>query len=353
MTSTDYNNASTSAASPLPAARSSGLDLLFAASQLTSSFNGSMVAVSDQHHSLSTATVDTSSGNVSRRDDNIMHDPSIVDNNPKSFVQILMHILSDANNASIICWNPDGKSFLITDQELFETTILPTYFRGSLFNSFVRRLGRWGFRRTKRTGRTSGFANDYFVRDKPWLCLQMKCQSKPSFRKLNAKEKEDARQRAFDAGVAGASASASASAHLSSPIESTSSDTLHNKSSPISNNTTTIPSSQNNNNIAPYMGENKQRQLLIESNSQTEQMERQIFFARLQQQQLQMERQHMNSMATDEALLTAQSYQQKTTATDTGIIGTTTTSPILTSQPYTPEMLRRNIFSNEKNTRDT
>lgn len=57
----------------------------------------------------------------------------------------------------------------------------------------------------------------------------------------------------------------------------------------------------------------------------------------------------MNSMATDEALLTAQRYQQQTTATDTGIISTTT-SPILTSQPYTPG---RNIFSNEKNTRDT
>lgn len=243
MTSTDYNNASTSAASSLPAARSSGLDLLFAASQLTSSFNGSMVSVSDQHHTLSAATVDTSSGNVSRRDD-VMHDPSIVDNNPKSFVQILMHILSDTNNASIIFWDRDGQSFLITDQELFEKTILPTYFRGSLFNSFIRRLGRWGFRRTKRTGRTSGFANDYFVRDKPWLCLQMKCQSKPSFKKLNAKEKEDVRQRAFDAGVAGASASASA--HLSSPIASTSSDTLHNNSFPSSNNTTTIPSSQNN-----------------------------------------------------------------------------------------------------------
>src|SRR6056300_656243 len=189
MTSTDYNNASTSAASSLPAARSSGLDLLFAASQLTSSFNGSMVSVSDQHRSLSAATVDTSSGNVSRRDD-VMHDPSIVDNNPKSFVQILMHILSDTNNASIIFWDRDGQSFLITDQELFEKTILPTYFRGSLFNSFIRRLGRWGFRRTKRTGRTSGFANDYFVRDKPWLSLQMKCQSKPSFKKLNAKEEE-------------------------------------------------------------------------------------------------------------------------------------------------------------------
>jgi hypothetical protein len=349
MTSTDYNNASTSAASSLPAARSSGLDLLFAASQLASSFNGSVVSVSDQHHSLSAATVDTS-GNASRRD--VMHDPSIVEfNNPKNFVQILMHILSDANNASIICWDRDGQSFLITNQELFEKTILPTYFRGSLFNSFVRRLGRWGFRRTKRNGRTSGFANDYFVRDKPWLCLQMKCQSKPSVRKLNAKEKEDVRQRAFDAGVAGASASASA--HLSSPIASTSSDTLHNNSFPSSNSTTTIPSSQNNNNIAPYMGENKQRQLLIESISQTEQMERHIFFARLQQQQHIMEMQHMNRMATDEALLTAQRYQHQTTATDTGIISTTTTSPILTSQPCTPETLRRNIFSNEKNTRDT
>lgn len=174
----------------------------------------------------------------------------------------------------------------------------------------------------------------------------MKCQSKPSFRKLNAKEKEDVRQRAFGAGVAGASASASA--HLSSPIASASSDTLHNNSFPISNNTTTIPSSQNNYNIAPYMGENKQRQFTESAISQTEQMERQIFFARLQQrQQLQMEMQHMNHMATDEALLTAQRYQQQTTATDTGIISTTTTSPI------TPEMLRRNIFSNEKNTRDT
>ncbi len=73
------------------------------------------------------------------------------------------------------------------------------------------------------------------------------------------------------------------------------------------------------------MGENKQRQLLIESISQTEQMERQIFLARLQQrQQLQMEMRHMNHMVTDEALLTAQRYQQQTTATDTGIISTTT-----------------------------
>mmetsp|Transcript_12148 Transcript_12148/g.18222 ORF Transcript_12148/g.18222 Transcript_12148/m.18222 type:complete len:338 (+) Transcript_12148:90-1103(+) len=197
------------------AVTSTGLDLLFAASQLTTTSSGG--ADPNDHHrpSLPVNNVQYSyppprdaastSNNQdvaapSNNDGGDVYSP-VVDNSAKSFVQLLMDILNvpDPDHASIICWVPDGKSFLIADQERFETELLPTYFRGSMFNSFVRKLNRWGFRRLKRTGHASSFAHDLFVRDKPWLCGRMRCQSKPNFKKVPTKVTDDVRQSAFDA----------------------------------------------------------------------------------------------------------------------------------------------------------
>eukprot|EP00985_Skeletonema_marinoi_P020900 scaffold12547_cov148-Skeletonema_marinoi.AAC.1 len=72
------------------------------------------------------------------------------------------------------------------NKERFSSEILPKYFREALLNSVIRKLNRWGFRRVKsrRKGEESSFAHSNFVRDKPWLCLRMKCKSKPTYHKV-------------------------------------------------------------------------------------------------------------------------------------------------------------------------
>jgi len=106
-------------------------------------------------------------------------------NDVKSFPQILQDILATQEYQPIVHWLPDGFSFIIADKQQFSDVILPKYFREALFHSFVRKLNRWGFRRVKsrHKGEESSFANVNFVRDKPWLCLKMKCNSKPTYHK--------------------------------------------------------------------------------------------------------------------------------------------------------------------------
>lgn len=194
------------------AASSTGLDLLFAASQLTSRpaadqathhrpsmpVNNGPYEYNRQRDTAATRSnqEEAAAPSSASSEGGSSLPPVVEPNSTKSFVQILMDILNvtDPDQNSIICWVPDGESFLIADQERFEGEILPTYFRGSLFNSFVRKLNRWGFRRLKRTGKASSFAHDFFIRDKPWLCENMRCQSKPNFKKVTLKMKDGARQ---------------------------------------------------------------------------------------------------------------------------------------------------------------
>jgi hypothetical protein len=114
----------------------------------------------------------------------------------KNFPQVLQEILSAPELHPIVHWLPDGLSFIITNKQQFSDEILPKYFREALFHSFVRKLHRWGFRRVKSRGKGKGdgssFAHNNFVRDKPWLCLNMRCKSKPSYHKVPSAKKKKA-----------------------------------------------------------------------------------------------------------------------------------------------------------------
>eukprot|EP00984_Skeletonema_dohrnii_P030087 scaffold21226_cov72-Skeletonema_dohrnii-CCMP3373.AAC.1 len=113
-----------------------------------------------------------------------------------SFPQILHGILSTPDCQSIVHWLPDGFSFIIADKRRLSDEILPKYFRQALLNSFIRKLNRWGFRRIKSRykGGESSFANINFIRDKPWLCLKMRCESKPSYHKAPSKNRKKAKE---------------------------------------------------------------------------------------------------------------------------------------------------------------
>ena len=112
---------------------------------------------------------------------------------PKSFPQILHEILSTPECEPIIHWLPDGFSFVISDKQRFSDEILPKYFNRTLLRSFNRKLNRWGFRMVRnpcKAGELS-FAHINFVRDKPYLCLKMRCKSRPrsSLKAPSAKKK--------------------------------------------------------------------------------------------------------------------------------------------------------------------
>ena len=116
---------------------------------------------------------------------------AVIENKEKSFPQILHEILAMTECQSILHWLPDGFSFIIADKQRFSSEILPEYFRGALLKCFIRKLNRWGFRRVKSRskGEESSFAHKSFVRDKPKLCLKMRCKPKPTYHKVPSAKK--------------------------------------------------------------------------------------------------------------------------------------------------------------------
>ena len=95
----------------------------------------------------------------------------------KTFVQKIHAILEVPKYSSIISWNDAGDVATIYDSDAFISEIVPLYFKKCKFGSFIRKMRRWGFSAlTKKRGQKSviAFSSEYFLRDRPDLCLLMK-----------------------------------------------------------------------------------------------------------------------------------------------------------------------------------
>ena len=98
-----------------------------------------------------------------------------------NFAEKLHAVLSNKDCRHAISWLPSGRSFCITDQEAFVKKILPKFFREAKFESFSRRLKRWGFRKVYTTGLSQIiFSHDMFHRDRLDLCKIMNGREKIS-----------------------------------------------------------------------------------------------------------------------------------------------------------------------------
>jgi len=100
------------------------------------------------------------------------------------FPQRLLDILSREEFSQIISWLPHGKFFSILDRKKLIEIVLPKYFKKSMFTSFTRKLNRWGFVRVGKGADSGAYFHQYFHRDKPSLCLKMKCQKKYERRRI-------------------------------------------------------------------------------------------------------------------------------------------------------------------------
>ncbi|KAL3793550.1 hypothetical protein HJC23_007290 [Cyclotella cryptica] len=91
-----------------------------------------------------------------------------------SFAYKLHALLMDKDCNSAITWLPSGEAFCIIDKEEFTKKVLPKYFGETKFESFSRRIKRWGFHRMYTTGvKQVIYSHDLFKKDRVDLCKLM------------------------------------------------------------------------------------------------------------------------------------------------------------------------------------
>jgi len=52
----------------------------------------------------------------------------------------------------IVAWSKDGLSFCINNTLAFEKAVLPVVFKPAKWESFARKMGRWGFKKIRLRG---------------------------------------------------------------------------------------------------------------------------------------------------------------------------------------------------------
>lgn len=93
----------------------------------------------------------------------------------------LMYILDSNKYENIISWTFDGNGFIVNDRRLLTEIVLPSHFKVLKYDSFVRKLYRWGFSKSHRGTRHGYFYNKYFQRGKHELCEKLVSCTKTIF----------------------------------------------------------------------------------------------------------------------------------------------------------------------------
>ena len=73
----------------------------------------------------------------------------------------------------IITWLPHGRSFIVRDPDALARHVFPGFFKLKKYNSFIRQLSLWGFKRMTRGIDAKSYYNPLFLRGKPALVSRM------------------------------------------------------------------------------------------------------------------------------------------------------------------------------------
>lgn len=91
----------------------------------------------------------------------------------------LMQIITSPDFSDCISWENEGKAFFIANLDKLVEKYATIYEKKSTTKkeSFTRKLNRWGFKVESTKGPNCGlYFNEFFQRDKPWLCELMVCR---------------------------------------------------------------------------------------------------------------------------------------------------------------------------------
>jgi hypothetical protein len=92
-----------------------------------------------------------------------------------TFPEKLMELLNNEDYRESMSWLPNGNAFAL-QPTMFTKEILPKHFEGTKFESFTRKLNRWGFKRIAGEDtpeETFAYSHHLFKRDFPELCRGM------------------------------------------------------------------------------------------------------------------------------------------------------------------------------------
>jgi hypothetical protein len=102
------------------------------------------------------------------------------------FLRKTYHMV-DSSDPEVVSWSDDGLTFVVKKPDIFESKIIPQFFKHSKFSSFVRQLNFYGFRKLKysdtiiidtqlelETANFWRFHHEKFIRGRPELLVDIK-----------------------------------------------------------------------------------------------------------------------------------------------------------------------------------
>ena len=90
------------------------------------------------------------------------------------FPMLLYQILEQDEYPSIISWCLDSDNFIIYNRAKFQDELMPEYFQSSNWQSFLKQLNIYGFRRATKGRDLTVYYHKDFVQNKPGLINNIK-----------------------------------------------------------------------------------------------------------------------------------------------------------------------------------
>jgi len=112
----------------------------------------------------------------------------------KNFPSRLHGLLSHGNGMNgIITWLPHGRSWIVLDKKRFLERVAPLCFQMSKFESFIRQVNGWGFKRITQGPDIHSYYHELFLKDMPHLTKWMNRvpTSRGQIKRLRASPKDE------------------------------------------------------------------------------------------------------------------------------------------------------------------